>query len=73
MRPSAARCLVADECRRTMAGVADSLIADLAEGGFQGRLASARSADTYVPLGAAANLVLLSEDDIVQAAQKVCS
>ncbi len=66
------RVLVADECRRTQAGVADSIIASLAEGGHPGRLASVRSADTYVPLGAAANLVLLSEEDIVRAAQGVC-
>ncbi|MCB9907294.1 MAG: MFS transporter [Planctomycetes bacterium] len=67
------RVLVADECRRTQAGIADSVIAELAEGGFPGKLASVRSVDSYVPLGAAANLVLLSEDDIVRGAQKVCS
>ncbi|MEZ6003936.1 MAG: thiamine pyrophosphate-dependent enzyme [Planctomycetota bacterium] len=65
--------LVVDECRRTQAGVADSIIAELAEGAFPGRLASVRSADSYIPLGAAANLVLIGEQDIVGAARKVCS
>lgn len=67
------RVLVADECRRTQAGVADSLIADLVESGFRGPIASARAKDCYVPLGPAADLVLLSEDEIVAAAQGVCS
>jgi hypothetical protein len=31
-----------------------------------------RAVDTYVPLGAAANLVLISEEQIVEAARVVC-
>ncbi|MFA9430122.1 thiamine pyrophosphate-dependent enzyme [Egicoccus sp. AB-alg2] len=61
------RVLVVDECRRTGAGVADAVLADLAEHGFDGALASIRSHDSYVPLGPAAELVLLSEDDVVEA------
>ena len=61
------RVLVVDECRRTGAGVADAVVADLAEHGFAGRLASVRARDSYVPLGPAADLVLLSEDDVVDA------
>ncbi len=56
---------VADECRHTAAGIADAVIAHLAEQGYRGKLGSARSADTYIPLGPAADLTLLSEDDIV--------
>jgi 2-oxoisovalerate dehydrogenase E1 component len=63
------RVLVADECRATGGGVADALIADLAQRGFRGPMASVRSVDTYVPLGPAADVVLLSEDDILAAAR----
>ena len=65
--------LVADECRRTGGGIAAELVAHLAEGGYGGRLASVCSADTYVPLGPAADIVLLSEDDIVRRAREVCA
>jgi 2-oxoisovalerate dehydrogenase E1 component len=63
--------LVADECRRTGGGIADAVIAGLAESGFGGRMGSVRSHDTYVPLGPAADTVLLSEDDIVDAAYEL--
>jgi 2-oxoisovalerate dehydrogenase E1 component len=49
----------------------DALIAHLAERGLRGRVASARSRDSFVPLGPAADLVLLSEEQIVQAARGV--
>ncbi len=55
-----------DECRRTAGGIAEAVVADLAESGYPGRLASVRAADSYVPLGAAANLVLVQTPDIVQ-------
>jgi 2-oxoisovalerate dehydrogenase E1 component len=57
---------VADECRATGGGIADAIIASLAEGGFRGLMRSVRAVDTYVPLGAAANLVLISEQQIVE-------
>jgi 2-oxoisovalerate dehydrogenase E1 component len=60
--------LVADECRATGGGIADEVIARLAESGFRGRLGSVRSADSYIPLGPAADLVLLSEPEIVRGA-----
>jgi 2-oxoisovalerate dehydrogenase E1 component len=60
--------VVADECRATGGGVADAVVALLAESGYARPLRSARSADTYVPLGPAANLVLLSEEAVVRAA-----
>ncbi|MBW3619700.1 MAG: MFS transporter [Actinobacteria bacterium] len=68
VREHAARCaavLVADECRATGGGIADAVVADLARAGTGGRLGSVCSRDSYVPLGPAADTVLLSEDDIV--------
>lgn len=65
------RVVVVDECRATQAGVADALLADLAEHGFAGRVRSVRAADSYVPLGPAADLVLVSEQAIVAAALEV--
>ncbi len=65
---SCAAVLVADECRATGGGIADAVIASLAEGGYTGRLASVRAIDTYVPIGPAANLVLISEEQIARAA-----
>jgi 2-oxoisovalerate dehydrogenase E1 component len=62
--------LVADECRATGGGIAEAVIAALAENGFKGPMRSVRAADSYVPLGAAANLVLISEDQIVKAGRE---
>ena len=62
--------VVADECRATGGGIADAVVAHLAELGYDGPVASARSADSYVPLGPAADSVLLSVDDIVTAVLK---
>jgi 2-oxoisovalerate dehydrogenase E1 component len=63
--------LVADECRATGGGVAEALVAHLAESGYGGRVASVRAADTYVPLGPAADLVLISEAEIVAAGARL--
>tara|TARA_R110002072_G_scaffold300368_3_gene477672 strand:- start:2676 stop:4937 length:2262 start_codon:yes stop_codon:yes gene_type:complete len=74
IRQHAADCdavLVVDECRATGAGIADAVVANLAEDGFGKPLRSVRSADTYIPLGAAANLALIQEHDIVRAALEV--
>lgn len=71
IRRHAAECqrvLVADECRATGGGIADAVIAALAEGSYAKPLASVRALDTYIPLAAAANLVLLSEQQIFDAA-----
>lgn len=65
---AAGRVLVVDECRATGGGVADALVAALAEGGFRGPLRSVRSADSYVPIGPAADRVLLDEDEVLRAA-----
>ncbi len=63
------RVLVVDECRATGGGIADAVVASLAEERVVRHVASVRSVDTYVPLGPAADTVLLSEDDIVAAAR----
>lgn len=60
--------LVVDECRATAAGIADAVIADLAERGIGGRIGSVRACDTYIPLGPAANSVLVQEQDIIERA-----
>jgi 2-oxoisovalerate dehydrogenase E1 component len=58
------RLFVADETRHS-GGVGEGIIAALIDGGFTGRIGRASALDSFVPLGAAADLVLLSEDDIV--------
>ncbi len=65
---AAGRMLVVDECRRS-SGIADTVAAEITEGS-RGRVRVARvtGQDTYIPLAAAANLVLVSEDDIERAA-----
>ncbi|MBC8403982.1 MAG: MFS transporter [Planctomycetes bacterium] len=65
------RVLVVDECRATGAGVADAIIAALAEAGFVGRMKSVRGLDCYIPLADAANLIMLSEEQIYAAAMEV--
>jgi 2-oxoisovalerate dehydrogenase E1 component len=67
LAPHAAACgrvLVVDECR-TSSGIADTVVADLHER-FLGRVHARRvtGLDTYIPLGAAADLVLVGEGDI---------
>ena len=62
------RVLVVDECRATGGGVADALIADLAEHAFNGGLASVRAVDSFVPLGTATAAVLVGLDQVVAAA-----
>jgi 2-oxoisovalerate dehydrogenase E1 component len=61
------RVLIADETRHS-GGVGEGVIAALVEHGYTGRIGRVASCDSYVPLGDAANLVLLSEDDIESAA-----
>jgi 2-oxoisovalerate dehydrogenase E1 component len=63
--------LVADECRHTGGGIADAVVAGLAERSVGVPVASVRAADSYVPLGPAADLVLLQEDDVVRAGRSL--
>jgi 2-oxoisovalerate dehydrogenase E1 component len=66
------RVLVADETRRS-GGVGEGVVTALVEHGFRGQIGRVASSDSYVPLGDAANLVLLSEADIEDAARALLS
>jgi len=59
--------VVVDECRATGAGVADAIVADLAEQRIGRRLASVRAVDSFVPLGPATSAVLVGVDQIIAA------
>jgi len=60
--------VVVDECRATGGGVADAIVADLAERELARRVASVRAVDSFVPLGPATSAVLVGVDQIVAAA-----
>ena len=62
------RVLVVDETRRS-GGVSEAVFTALVDRGYRGPLARVTSADSFVPLGDAANLVLLGEPEIEQAAR----
>jgi 2-oxoisovalerate dehydrogenase E1 component len=64
------RTLVVDETRRT-GGVGEGIVAELLDGGYAGRLARVSSKDSFVPLGDAARLVVLAEDEIEGAALRL--
>ncbi|MDG2234302.1 MAG: transketolase C-terminal domain-containing protein, partial [Ilumatobacter sp.] len=63
------RVLIVDETRRS-GGVGEGIIAALVERGVGATINRIAAADSFVPLGAAAKLVLVSEDDIVTAASR---
>ncbi|MDT8340990.1 MAG: thiamine pyrophosphate-dependent enzyme [Longimicrobiales bacterium] len=63
----AAAVLVVDECRSTGGGIAEAVVAHLAERDHPGPLRSLRAPDTYVPLGPAADTVLIQTRDVVRA------
>lgn len=60
------RVLVVDETRAS-GGVGEGVLAGLVEGGFRGPVRRVAAADSFIPLGDAANLVLVSVDEIVDA------
>lgn len=62
---AAGRVLVVDETRRS-GGVGEGVVSELLAAGFTGHLDRVAAVDTFVPLGDAANLVLVSESDIVR-------
>ncbi len=66
------RVLVVDETRRT-GGVSEGVVASLVDAGFDGRLARVASKDSFIPLGDASSLVLLSEAEIEEAALALCA
>jgi 2-oxoisovalerate dehydrogenase E1 component len=66
------RVLVVDETRRT-GGVSEGILAALVDAGFDGEVARVASKDSFVPLGDASGLVLLSEAEIEAAALALCA
>ncbi|MFE3544599.1 thiamine pyrophosphate-dependent enzyme [Nocardia sp. NPDC059177] len=64
------RVLVADETRRG-GGVSESVFAALIDTGYRGALARVTSEDSFVPLGPAADTVLLSEAAIEAGARRL--
>ncbi len=62
--------LVVDETRRS-GGVAEGVLATLIDGGFVGRMARVTSKDSFIPLGEAAKLILLSEPEIEEAVDRL--
>jgi 2-oxoisovalerate dehydrogenase E1 component len=65
------RVLVVDETRRS-GGVSEGVITELVDGGFAGPMQRVAARDSFIPLGPAANLVLVGEDDIEHAALRMC-
>ncbi|MSP56215.1 MAG: MFS transporter [Myxococcales bacterium] len=64
------RVLVVDECRRT-GGLSEALFTVLIDNGVHVPMARVTSQDVYIPLAGAANLVLVQEPQIVEAARKL--
>ena len=64
------RVLVVDETRHS-GGVGEAILAALLAGGFRGAVDRVAARDSFIPLGAAAELVLVGEDQIVTAARNV--
>ncbi|MEX2550530.1 MAG: thiamine pyrophosphate-dependent enzyme [Nitriliruptoraceae bacterium] len=62
--------LVVDECRAS-GGIADAIVADLATAGARRALATVCAADSYIPLGPAAESVLVTEEQIVRQARRL--
>ncbi|UGT43189.1 MFS transporter [Nocardia yamanashiensis] len=64
------RVLIADETRRS-GSVSEAVLAALLDAGYEGRIARVTSEDSFIPLGPAANTVLLDEARIESAADKL--
>jgi 2-oxoisovalerate dehydrogenase E1 component len=69
------RVLVVDECRATHAGPSPMILTELCQDPELAgcRLRRIAAQDSFVPLAAAANLVLVQQDDIEAAALKLCA
>lgn len=61
------RVLIADETRHT-GGVGEAVLSTLVEAGYRGKMARVASKDSFIPLGPAANHVLLDDTSIEKAA-----
>lgn len=65
--------LVADEARATGGGIADAVVADLARHRWPVAVDSVSSLDSFIPLGAAADLVLLDVEAIETAVRRLAA
>jgi 2-oxoisovalerate dehydrogenase E1 component len=64
------RVVVVDETRRS-GGVGEAVVSGLVEAGYTGRIDRVAARDTFIPLGDAANLVLVGVDDVVDAVRSL--
>lgn len=64
------RLLVVDECRKS-GSVSEAIGVALLDSGTNVRFGRVTAADSFIPLGDAANLVLVDEDEIFDAARKL--
>ncbi|MBW2460776.1 MAG: MFS transporter [Deltaproteobacteria bacterium] len=64
------RVLVVDETRKS-GGIAEAVIAGLVDSGYDGTMARVTSLDSFVPLGPAADHVLLNEEQVLVAAREL--
>jgi 2-oxoisovalerate dehydrogenase E1 component len=62
------RVLIVDETRRS-GGVSEGIVSALVDANFQGTISRVTSQDSFIPLGDAANRVLLQEAEIEAAAR----
>ncbi len=62
------RVLIVDETRRS-GGVSEGIVSALVDARFDGPVVRVTSEDSFIPLGGAANHVLLGEDEIEAAAR----
>ena len=66
------RVLIVDETRRS-GGVSEGVLGALVDAGFEGKVSRVASRDSFIPLGAAADHVLLQEDEIEAAARALAA
>ncbi|MFT4626789.1 MAG: 2-oxoisovalerate dehydrogenase E1 component [Myxococcota bacterium] len=66
------RLLVVDECRRS-SGIAEAVLAEVAVREPGCSLDMVTGADSYIPLGDAANLVLVQEQDIEAGIRRIAA
>ena len=66
---SCAAVLVVDETRHS-GGVSEAVVAALVDAGYQAPISRVTSADSFIPLGPAADAVLLSEEEILAEPQR---
>jgi 2-oxoisovalerate dehydrogenase E1 component len=64
------RVLIVDETRHS-GGVGEGVVTGLVEGGYTGAIERVAALDSFVPLGDAANLVLVSQEQILEAARRL--